>query len=430
MKIKIAVFGREEIVERMNKYVLDRDDIELIPFIYSKTVENVELVEKAFMCDVYLFGGSLPYLYAKEKIDRKRLPAIQVAFDEYMILTSFYRLKNYHNQALDRLSIDVLDREYVDEVISELKMEDHEIYTYSYGDDAVLDIGKIFHHHKTLFQEGKIDYVLTSIEEVEQRLIEEGIPTSCMIIPKLNLERAVEKAKSIATLNKSKSAQIVSGFVQIKDFDKIAAQKGETLAQEMLLKLHKILLKFGHQTYASVLTNDANQFSIFGTRGILDHITNHYRDFPLLQEIARSLGIPVDIGFGLGLTAKQAEDNAKLALETCSHSEESSCFIVNERKETIGPLGVAKHVDTSQLYHALIHRARLNNELSYNFIDFINLRNNEAFSANDIANYYQVTKRSAERTIHKLMAGGVIRVVGEEKPYVKGRPRKLFELTL
>ncbi|WP_430789983.1 hypothetical protein VBD025_05280 [Virgibacillus flavescens] len=430
MKIKIAVFGRENLIKRMNSYVADQEDVELIPFVYTKTVENIELIEKAFMCDVYLFGGSLPYLYAKEKIDRKRLPAIQVAFDEYMILTSFYRLKNYHNQALNRISIDVLDKTYVDEVVSELKMEDHEIHTYSYGDDTVLDIGKIFHFHKSLFEEGKIDYVLTSIEEVEQRLIDEGIPTSCMQIPKLNLERAIENAKSVATLNNSKSAQIVSGFVQIKDFDKIVSQKGELLAQEMLLKLHQILLKFGHHTYSSVLTNGDNQFSIFGTRGILDHITNHYRDFPLLQEIARSLGIPVDIGFGLGLTAKQSEDNAKLALERCGHSTESSCFIVNERKESIGPLGVAKHVDTSQLYHALIHRARLNNELSYNFIDFINLRNNEPFSANDISNYYQVTKRSAERTIHKLLAGEVIRVVGEEKPYVKGRPRKLFELTL
>lgn len=430
MKVKIAVFGREEIIERMNDYVVDQDDIEIVPFIYTKAVENIELIEKAFMCDVYLFGGSLPYLYAKEKIDRKRLPAIQVAFDEYMILTSFYRLKNDHNQELDRISIDVLDKQYVDEVMAELKMNDQEIYTYSYGDDSIVDIGKIFQHHKELYQAGKIDYVLTSIEEVEQRLIEEGIPTSCMVIPKLNLERAVERAKSIATLNKSKSAQIVSGFVQIKEFDKIASKKGELFAQEMLVKLHQILLKFAHQTYASVITNGDNQFAIFGSRGVLDHITNHYRDFPLLQEIARSLGVPVDIGFGLGLSARQAEDNAKLALETCGQSAESSCFIINERKETIGPLGVAKHVDTSQLYHALIHRARLNNELSYNFIDFINLRNNEPFSANDISNYYQVTKRSAERTIHKLLAGDVIRVSGEEKPYVKGRPRKLFELTL
>lgn len=430
MKIKIAVFGREELVQRINHYVGDQEEIEIVPFIYTNAVETLELMEKAFMCDVYLFGGSLPYLFAKAKIERKRLPAIQVAFDDYMILTSFYRLSNYHDQKLDRISIDVLDNQYVDEVVAELGMEKHEIYTYSYGDDVILDIGKICQFHKELYQAGKIDYVLTSLEDVEKKMIEAGIPTSCMVIPKLNLERAIERAKSIATLNKSKSAQIVAGFVQIKGFDQLVAKKGETVGQELLQKLHQILLKFGHQTYASVLPTGSNQFGIFGTKGVLDHITNHYRDFPLLQELARSLGVPVDIGFGLGLTAKQAEDNAKIALETFSQTEESSCFIVNERKEKIGPLGVTKHVNTSELYHALIHRARLNNELSYNFIDFINMRNNEPFSANDISTYYQVTKRSAERTIHKLLDGNVIRISGEEKPYVKGRPRKLFELTL
>ncbi|MDY0409577.1 hypothetical protein [Paracerasibacillus soli] len=47
-----------------------------------------------------------------------------------------------------------------------------------------------------------------------------------------------------------------------------------------------------------------------------------------------------------------------------------------------------------------------------------------------MAQYYQVTKRSAERTINKLLSGQVIKVVGEEKPYVKGRPRKLFQIDI
>ena len=429
MKVKIAVFGRGKLIERINEYTRDRDDIEIVPFIYTNAVEVLDLIEKAFMCDVYLFGGSLPYLYAKEKIERKRLPATQVVFDDYMILTSFYRLKD-SNQELNRISVDVLDEQFVDEVVAELTLEDRDIYTHSYGEDPVPDIGKISHFHKALYEAGKVDYALTSIEEVEQRLAMEGIPTSSMKIPKLNVERAIERAKSIATLNKSKSAQVVAGFVQIKELDNLVAKKGESFVRKSLAKLHHILLEFGQRTSASIIANRDNEFTIIGTKGVLDHITNHYRDLPLLQEIARTLGVPVDIGFGLGLTAKQAEDNAKLALENCSTTEESSSYIVNERREIIGPLGITKHVDTSQLYHALIHRARLNNELSYNFIDFINLRNNEPFSANDISNYYQVTKRSAERTIHKLLDGYVIRASGEEKPYLKGRPRKLFKLTL
>ncbi|GAA0606642.1 hypothetical protein GCM10009001_24840 [Virgibacillus siamensis] len=428
MKVKIAAFGCEEIVSRITNYVNYQDDVEIVPFVYSESSETAELVEKAVMCDIYLFAGALPYLYAKEKIDKKRLPAVQITFDEYMILTSFYRVRNYHKQELNRLSIDVLDSHHVDEVLSELEIDDTEIHTYSFGQDNDIDLDRIAAFHEEMWKQGKSDYALTAIHEVELILREKNIPASCMQIPMLNIERTIEQAKSIATLNQSKNAQIVAGYFRIKNFDVVKQRTGDLLAQEVLLKLHQILLKYARKTYSSVLTSGNNEFVLFGTQGILNHITNHYRDFPLLQEIQRTLNIPVDIGFGLGLTAKQAEDNAKSALEACSHSSESTCYIVNERNDTIGPLGVEKEFNTSELYRALIHKARLNNELSYNFIDFIEVRNNEPFSANDIAGYYQVTKRSAERTVKKLLAGEVIKVVGEEKPYVKGRPRKLFQI--
>ncbi|MFD1037008.1 hypothetical protein ACFQ3N_01015 [Virgibacillus byunsanensis] len=427
-KIKMAVFARNHVMERIHDYIEYDQDVEIIPFVYTKTNETVELVKKAFMCDIYVFASSLSYLYAKEVIEKKRLPAIQVPFDEYMILSSFYRVKNEHNQQLSRISIDALDSRHVDEVLNELQIGGGEIYTYSFGVDEKTDLDNIFNYHKQLWYEGKTEFALTSIEEVEQMLKEAGIPTICMKIPQINIVHTIEKAKSIVSLNQSKSSQIVAGYVRLKNLDLIIKEKGELASKQLLLKLHQILLKFGHKTYASVLYNNDNQFAVFGTKGILDHITNHYRDFPLLKELEQAINAKVDIGFGLGLTAKQAENNAKLALEACSLDNDSNCYIVNERQDTIGPLGVKKDFNTSQLYHALIHKAKLNNELSYNFIDFIAIRNKEPFSSNDVASYYRVTKRSAERTINKLLSGEVIKVVGEEKPYLKGRPRKLFNL--
>lgn len=428
MKVKLAVFCPENIRDRLSAYVEGMADIELFPFVYSEACETPELVEKAFMCDIYLFTGALPYLYAKEIIDKKKLPAVQVDFDAYMILTSFYHVKNDLNKELTRLSVDVQDARHVDEVLHEISSSRDTIYTYSYGSDRGTDIRRIADHHEKLWSEGKIDYVLTSINEVDQIIKERSIPGSCMTIPKLNLIHAIEKAKSIAAINQSKSAQIVAGFVRMKDFEAIQKEKGELYVQELQLTLHQILLDYSKRTYASVLSNSHDQFALFGTRGMLNHITNHYRDFPLLKEMEHKLNTPVDIGFGLGLTAKQAEDNAKLALKACDGKDEGTCYVVNERRDMIGPLGVKKEFNASMLYQSLIHEAKLNNELSYNFIDFIEIRNNEPFSSNDIAKHYGVTKRSAERTIKKLVAGNVIKAIGEEKPYVKGRPRKLFKL--
>src|SRR5699024_4325346 len=343
---------------------------------------------------------------------------------EYMILTNFYKIKNIDRNPLQRFSIDILNKNLVDEVIAELHLHPRDIYTYSYENQTV-DLQKIVHFHQQLWNEKKIDYVLTSIIEVKDQLLEIGIPATLMHIPKVNIVDVIEKAKSVTAFNKNKSTQIIAGYVQIKDiFDQ---QKDE---EELMNKLHDILQNFGRQTNSSVLPNNMNQFVLFGSRDMIDYITKHYRNFPLLRQIKELLNIEVAIGFGLGLTAKQAEMHAKIALEICMGSEPGSCYIVNDQKERIGPLGVKKHINTSRLYQALIHKARLNNELSYNFIDFITTRNNEPFSSHDVASFYKVTKRSAERTVNKLLSGEVIKVVGEEKPYTRGRPRKLFQIDM
>src|SRR5699024_3926405 len=132
VKMKIGVFGRKELVERIKQYTEMDTNIELIPFVFTKAEETIGLVENTYMCDIYLFIGSLPYIYAKDIIDKKRLPTICVAFDEYMILTSFYRMKNDHGQKLDRFSIDVLNPEHVSAILEELRIKNRDIYTYSY----------------------------------------------------------------------------------------------------------------------------------------------------------------------------------------------------------------------------------------------------------------------------------------------------------
>lgn len=93
VKIKVAVFGRDDLINRFQSYLANREEIEAIPFVYQNASETTVLVEKAFMCDVYLFLENLPFLYAASKIKKKRLPSVQVNLDAYMILTSFYHLK-------------------------------------------------------------------------------------------------------------------------------------------------------------------------------------------------------------------------------------------------------------------------------------------------------------------------------------------------
>ncbi|WP_249869413.1 hypothetical protein [Oceanobacillus saliphilus] len=427
MNTKIAVIGHAETVERVNALAAEYDHIEILPFIYAHSREVPELIERAFMCDVYLFTGALSYMYAQEKIKRKSLPTVKIAYDEYTILTSFYRLRNIYNQELDRISIDVYNGNHMEEVEKELGFKNKQIYSYSFGKDAHPDIDKIANFHKKLWDEGKIDNVLTSCKEVESHMKDYGIPVIYMSIPEINIRHAIEQAKSMTDLNKNTGTQIVTGYVRIKETESLQDESQQAY-EENLYQLKQILNEFAERTDSFLTHSRDDQFVIVGTKKMLDHLQKHYRDFPLIREIESALEMPIDIGFGLGLTTKESEAHALLAVDKCSKDKRSLSYIVNERKEIIGPIGIKRDIDTSRLFYELIHKARLNNELSYNFIDFITDRNNEPFSSNDIATFYKVTKRSAERTVNKLLSGNVIKVSGEERPYLKGRPRKLFTL--
>src|SRR5699024_7379777 len=209
MLTKIGVFGRKEGVEHLKQYTYGDKNIEIIPFVYTKTEDIRELVEHTYMCDIYLFIGSLPYLYAKDLIDKKRLPNICVAFDEYMILTSFYRMKYDFGQHLNRFSTDITRPEYVSAVLRELNIKNRDIYTYSYAREGAVHINNITAHHKKLWDQGKIDYVLTSITEVQENLSHKDIPAYLMEIPERNILEAIEQARSTMQFNQRISAQIV-----------------------------------------------------------------------------------------------------------------------------------------------------------------------------------------------------------------------------
>ncbi|NBJ70252.1 MULTISPECIES: hypothetical protein [Clostridia] len=425
MKMKVAIFCPSAMLSRVKKIAIDKE-LEFKFFPYMQTKELFYQVEKAYVCDIYLFAEQIPYLLVKNKAIKKTTPCIYISLNEYMLLTTLSLLKQEREQNWNRISMDVCDEKPVYNVLSELDLQDNDIYLLQTNEWMLHDFTSIVEHHQRLWKQGKIDYVLTSIEEVKEKLKQKKIPARKIHTPSLNIKLAIEEARQVAKLRQYQlnTTQIVIGYIQLKSIE------ANVQSFDSNVQLRHIVDEFAHQNNACVVTNKHNRVMLFGTNSMLDHIKRHYRDFPLLHVIERRSQLPVAIGFGLGLNAKRAKENAKKALKICLDSNESKCYLVNENQDTIGPIGITKTFDTSKLYQALIHKARLNNEISYNFIQFVTLRNNEPFSSHDFALHYKVTKRSAERTINKLLAGKVIKVTGEEKPYIRGRPRKLFSLNL
>lgn len=426
MDLKIGLFGPDNLVNRVQEIVASSSNIELISFPFETPEDVDHLIDQAFMADVFLFLDPLAYFYNKRTIRQRRLPVVKVPKDEYALANVFYQLNNKHNQPLERLSIDITEKKYVENIFQDLKIDSESIYIHDYKSADNLSVDQVINFHRTLWEAQKIDYVITISKFIYDKLIAEGIPVYYVTTPKKSLHEAIDQARQLIHLSHHSMKRMISGYIKL-----MSKTSGNIIPQDISLAIYKLLKSYQKKVAASLVFNGSNQFTLVGTHSLLTYLTNHLRALPMMNDIENALpdDIVVQIGFGYGLTAKESAKNAQLALEKSIDTGENCCYIVNEREEAIGPIGIKQIFNKPKLYNELIHKARLNNQISYNFIQFITKRNNEPFSSEDVAKFYKVTKRSAERTIKKLSTANIINHVGEERPYVKGRPRKLFQLS-
>lgn len=83
------------------------------------------------------------------------MPAVHVSFDEFMVSTALFRLKNEDGRDLDRMSIDIMDEDTIRAVLTELEISDREIYTYGYGQEKAFDVNRLIEFHLTKWKEKK-----------------------------------------------------------------------------------------------------------------------------------------------------------------------------------------------------------------------------------------------------------------------------------
>lgn len=427
MNIRIGAFGSKETIEQLKTYEEKWPTIQIIPFTYKEPEESKTLVEQAYGCDVYFFTGPVPYLYAKDVLDSVDIPSVVVPFDQLMISNAFNLLHVTYGRDIERLSIDTTYTTHVEEILHVLEIESDTIHMYNFAEQTSFEIQEIVDYHLALWNKGKIDIVLTSIIAVEEKLKEHGVRCLKMPIPQKNVEFALQEAETLGRLHVSQTAEIVVGFVKVKNIEKLRDEVDEFQIEKILLSLHQILLRCTHEMDLS-LYRGSNQFVIFGTKGSLEQLVAGDTLLSYIREIETTLHVFIVMGFGSGSTATQAEANAKRAMQRAGQDDVSSCYLLSGigqfvyllTETTSGP-------QRELLINRFMQDGGITVESASTFVDFLIVRNFQSFSTQDYAAYSNVTTRTAARFIKKMVDSGIIELAGEQKLFEKGRPRTMYQ---
>lgn len=232
-----------------------------------------------------------------------------------------------------------------------------------------------------------------------------------MIDPESSLLHTIELAKQKAILHKSESSQIAVGTI-----------KGNPQNNELELFVTKLA------AIMQASWNESNgHYTLFTTLGNVDYLLENKGFHALFQ------GLPsvIKMAFGTGETLLDAIENSQSALEFSAKDSTHSFYLLDTNKKLHGPYPQSTEAIRMKIDEPILMEISTKTKLSpaniSKLIGFSNSRNSKQFTANDLALYLDVTRRTAERTLKKLADFDYVKVVGEEMAYKQGRPRALYE---
>ncbi|HFK1765571.1 transcriptional regulator [Bacillus wiedmannii] len=417
MMIKIAVVGSKEFMETLLPIAHKLEEIEIDPYIYLHPAESSELLTRLKPCDFIFFSGALPYYMAKEIREQLRIPSTYLQQDETTVVSSILSVMYHQGIQPHKISIDLVDRSFITNVFHDIGIkESPQVFDYENMLWSKDEINRVTDFHIAKYQSGEAHLALTSIHAVYDELQKIGIPSERMIDPKQSIIHGLKDAKIKAELAKSHSATV--GACMISSLE---------LREDLLEQLDAIS-KALHGSFKKV---DEMTFILYTTRGDIESIikTN------MINTLFASIEGTIAMGFGYGKTVKEAEQNAKIAQSFAKNNPIDYCFyILTSDKELFGPFPKEQRVQSLKNENPELMKIAKETKLSpanlSKIIQFSQSHPSLKFTAADLSEYLQVTRRSTERLLKKLVDYGYAHICGEEMPYQQGRPRAIYELNL
>ncbi|MGE7863746.1 transcriptional regulator [Bacillus mobilis] len=417
MMIKIAVVGSKEFMETLLPIAHKLEEIEIDPYIYLHPAESSELLTRLKPCDFIFFSGALPYYMAKEIREQLRIPSTYLQQDETTVVSSILSVMYHQRIQPHKISIDLVDRSFITNVFHDIGIkESPQVFDYENMLWNKEEINRVIDFHVAKYQSGEAHLALTSIHAVYDELQKVGIPSERMIDPKQSIIHGLKDAKIKAELAKSHSATV--GACMISSLE----------LREGLLEQLDVISKALHGSFKKV---DEMTFILYTTRGDIESIIKTNRIHTLFASIEGTIAI----GFGYGKTVKEAEQNAKIAQSFAKNNPIDHCFyILTSDKELFGPFPKEQRVQSLKNENPELMKIAKETKLSpanlSKIIQFSQSHPSLKFTAADLSEYLQVTRRSTERLLKKLVDYGYAHICGEEMPYQQGRPRAIYELNL
>ena len=436
-EIAIGVIGARELVDRIIAVAGRLDEpLRLVGAAYTAEHEGYDrLADIESKIDVALFAGPLAYDLARQRGELP-VPATYVPVSGAALYSTL--LRGTLEQRCDpaRVSVDSISATDLEEAYAEIGvgLDDVHVHEYRHPKSA----REFYAFHEQLYRDGATSAALTTMPTVERRLLAEGVPALRMVPTAATLRMALSTATLLGTGSRLEESQIAIGVVELAP----AARSGHSDPsnygqQELNLALHRELLQVARTMGATVLPRGDDSYLIIATVGAVAQVTAGFRVAPFLDHVSRELGVPVNVGLGVGRTARDAEANARTAVERARTEHTAAAAMVDADGSVLSlPSRLHQRLDTGTSSEPSAGQSAGHGEPSRGvdllgrLVRSLDGGSGEALvvDAERVAELLDVTARTARRTLHILVDEGLAWPVPPARPAGAGRPRQLYRL--
>ncbi len=424
--------GADDSLEIIQSVLPDFPEIECLPIVYWKEEDIVDLLlPHVDEVDMWLFSGKVPYALAKAT-ERVQVPMAYVPHIGASLYRTLLHLSHEIGIQVNEVSFDTFSSDELEHFLQEAGIADG--YSWLRHYEGAISATELADYHENLWREKKTKAAVTCLRTADLELKKRGVPSYRVLPTRAGVLSVLHMLLRTNEMLHFKDSQIAVQMMEIDPFRELAGGTFSTDEwQNAEIKTMEKLLRYTKYLQGSLKTAGPGRYVIFTTRGRLQEVTHDYKTIPDLEGM---FGIRADLvtcGIGIGKTAYEAEIHGGTALLHAKERGTGNWMVFFDDKSVVGPLGRDEQIAyrySSQQLQEVSRQTSLSVATLSKLDSILKKRGTAMINAHELAQHMQILPRSARRILIELESKGIAEVVGEESPNPRGRPRKVYKITL
>lgn len=423
--MRIAIVGAGDSVEKI--YNILSKKYKKIEFILKKEdkIENTLKIIKEIESEVegiYLTGIGVYYSLLNNKELEINKPVVYTKRGSIGLIKSFWELqKDSLIEDNIRLGWDIVEEHIFNEVVKEFDIELKGSYYQKYEPNKTEN--EYLENYLEKYKSKEINCIFTAFGYIYNKLKEKKIPVYRLQATNIEIENDFVALLNKIILNEKNSGlgvQIIKINSNKTGFDKNNL--------ELKMEIEKSLLEYSKKVEGNIQISDEKEYMIISNIDILRG-DESLKEILALKSRFEGQNEELAVGIGEGKTIFQAERNARVALKL-SLTKEGKIFYSNG-KVVKGPLLNSKELEYKRDSDERIKTMAEEIEISPIYLEkiksMIKKKKKNSFTSIEIAEVLNITTRSVNRIIKKILEKDYAEIVQVESSITAGRPRRIIK---